>query len=320
MPQPEAPLDTPEPVYANKAVAQAKPSEKVPETSSEEQLSFVSIANEEAVIQTEPVAESGSYAESDEMEVVETEPSPTITRVETVPTKFEENHDEIQEEILPAELEVAAEAPNQEVSEIAPAIPVLEGQVELPLDLAPEATELSETEEMEYVVDATETPPLPNLLEELVTVAVEPDHEPEHLDTQLEMLVENLNVEASTEEVRETIEVFTKSVSKIKETIEAIEQVTEVQIEELVTAAIELLEILSIDPQRENIKRIITLALGEEFVLAHHAFILDRLVDELGTHERKTWLTRSMGVDQTPDHPTLLGRIALQLGLSLKAA
>ncbi len=159
---------------------------------------------------------------------------------------------------------------------------------------------------------------LPEFFEEFIDSVTNEDQSEKNLQDQIETFIDLLDVETNKEEAKQVTETFVEAVADIKETLESALEVTEEQVDAVINAVVELLQLTKIEPSLERITQIISMTLGEEFVSRHLDLINDRIVDELGTHERRIWtLSTVMATDETTS-PTLLGRIALQLGLSLQ--
>jgi hypothetical protein len=177
-----------------------------------------------------------------------------------------------------------------------------------------------ESEETEInLIDQTAS--LPDYFEDFIVSVSGETPDQATTEEQIIRLIDLADIETDEEEVKQVTESFIQAVVEINEAVESAGEITETHIETMITAAIELLELVHIDPSHEHIMQIISMTLGEEFVSRHIEVINDRLIDGLGTHERKLWASQTIaGIDQIETQPTLLGRIALQLGLSLQPA
>lgn len=219
----------------------------------------------------------------------------------------------IQESIDSQVIEESQHNRTQSVQPIEQQIPIVESQI------MPDQTD--EADVIEPIIQTDEVALLPAPLEELVVLVSENDGTEVNFHEHLENLINAMEVETDLEEVNEALETFSQSVADIKATVDTAEEIAHDQIESLVASVILLLETLSIEPKPENITKIIVLSLGEEFAAQYEHLIDASLLNELGTHERKLWVTKlKHGDNMQNDRPSLLGRLALQLGLTTQVA
>jgi hypothetical protein len=256
----------------------------------------------DAQLPAEPLPETAAQ------EIVNTEPAPELMEeIEVVTNVTPVENDTSTEEVL-------AEFVESNDETVAQSFDFPAGEANTDMIITAEAIEPE-------VAPESEKMQLPEPVVAFVEALANIDDTTVGLEEKVEMLLKTFEVEVEEEEALETVHAFTDVVTDIKKAVESSVEVTEEQVQELVVATIELLQVLGLESQTEHISQVIVLILGEEFVAQYAELINDRVVDALGTHERKTWFGKTVPDPQEADNPsTVIGRLALQLGLTLQSA